>query len=211
MTSTIDSPKRKTELFLIDLFLVCRKCQSCKLGSQPARTSGVNIEYDPHVFSNKNYSKIFVVGQNPGMTEVVESEPFVGEAGALFDMELKANGISRLDFYITNAVKCYTLANERPTAESVSSCSFILHAELAAIKPALIVTLGEMAFKVFSTLEYSSSLGTICTSDRDLPSGPFKLFPIYHPSPKNLADSTRMVKFKTQIRKLAGIVKAARQ
>lgn len=211
MTPTIESPKRKIELFLIDLFTVCKNCKSCQLGSQPAKsTSGIAIEYDPHVFSNGNYSKIFVVGQNPGMTEVMENEPFVGEAGAMFDMELKANGISRLDFYITNAVKCYTQANSKPTADSISLCSYILHAELAAIKPVLIVTLGEVAFGVFSDRNYSESLGKISLSTKSVPGGPYRIYPVYHPSPKSLADLARMGKFKSQIKRLAAIVLAGK-
>lgn len=210
MTPMIEGPKRKIELFLLDLFTAFRKCKSCPLGSQPATTTGVVIEHDPHVFSNVNYSKIFIVGQNPGMTEVMENEPFVGESGAMFDMELKVNGISRLDFYITNAVKCFTQGNSKPTPNSISMCSYILHAELAAVKPVLIVTLGEVAFSVFSDQNYSDSLGKISLSTKSVPGGPYRIYPIYHPSPKSLADLTRMGKFKSQIKRLAAIVRAGK-
>jgi len=52
-------------------------------------------------------AKIMVVGQNPGVQEVIEGIPFVGPSGKFFDVAMeKVLGIRRCDMYVTNTVKC---------------------------------------------------------------------------------------------------------
>jgi len=171
--------------FLSTLSTACRLCQNCELGIKEAeRTIGeVIIARDPHVFSNMAYSSRFlVVGQNPGWEELEKGEPFVGAAGRNFNKALERNGMSRSDFYISNAVKCFTPNNTKPTRRQQEKCSTWLQIEINTIKPIFVITLGASAFDVLCPdLKYSSSLGTIVKSDEF----GVKIFPIYHPSPLN--------------------------
>lgn len=85
-----------------------KQCSMCHLGRQMCTEPRGNreITFDPHVFSNRKPSKWMVIGQNPGVNECLDNEPFVGEAGQFFNYHLEANGLERNDFYISNTVKC---------------------------------------------------------------------------------------------------------
>jgi len=200
--------------FLSALGTACHLCQNCELGIKEAErtvqcrskdgstTYGeVVIARDPHVFSNMAYSSRFiVVGQNPGWEELEKGEPFVGAAGRNFNNALKRNNMSRNDFYISNAVKCFSPNNTKPTIRQQKKCSTWLQMEINAIKPILVITLGASAFDVLCPdLKYSSSLGTIVKS---IEFG-IKVFPIYHPSPLNVEN---LPEFNHQIDRLCELI-----
>jgi uracil-DNA glycosylase len=93
-----------------------------------------------------------VVGEQPGNGEDTEGTPFVGPAGQLLDESLEAAGIDRSTLYVTNAVKHFKWKaagkrrlHQKPTAAESSACRPWLLAELAAIRPRLVVCLGATA------------------------------------------------------------------
>ena len=184
--------------------MATKQCSLCLLGRKACYEQ--NTLFDPHVFSNKNPSKFVVVGQNPGFNECIRGEPFVGEAGKFFDETIIANGLSRDDFYITNIVKCHSLANEKPKWEHINSCQHILRAELAILKPYMVITLGAVALSIFCP--------DVVLSDNNIMSKLIKseifnvfVFPIYHPSPRNMSSKDRKQKFISSINLLCKIVK----
>jgi uracil-DNA glycosylase len=97
-------------------------------------------------------AKAMLVGEQPGDREDLEGHPFVGPAGALLDRALGDAGISRDEVYITNVVKHFRFRargkrriHQRPDREHVEACRPWLDAELALVRPAVLVCLGAVA------------------------------------------------------------------
>ena len=79
-----------------------------------------------------------VVGINPGGREDAENRPFVGPSGALLKEALRQAGVRRA--YLTNAFKCVA----EPDMEYARACRDYLEEELREIRPAFILTLGNV-------------------------------------------------------------------
>jgi uracil-DNA glycosylase len=186
---------------LAHLSHTCSACVMCELGSQQVPDG--QVLRDPHLLSNLKVSRFFVLGQNPGINELRKSEPFIGEAGKNFDRELVKHGLTRDDFYIANTVRCHTPNNHKPSDKSVERCRPFLHMEINLLRPQLLITLGAVAFAAICPgLRYQDSLGVIVRSDiYDLP-----VFPVYHPSPLNLADAQRKQDYISQMAEMCGLV-----
>jgi DNA polymerase len=93
-----------------------------------------------------------LVGEQPGDREDREGRPFVGPAGALLDRALAEAGVDRDAVYVTNAVKHFRFEergtrriHQRPGAEHVRACRPWLEAELAVVRPEVLVCLGATA------------------------------------------------------------------
>jgi uracil-DNA glycosylase family 4 len=85
------------------------------------------------------------VGEAPGADEDMRGEPFVGKAGQLLTKMIEAMGYRREDVYICNVIKCRPPGNRNPEPAEVAACEPFLKAQLAAIRPRMIVTLGKFA------------------------------------------------------------------
>jgi len=105
--------------------------------------------------------RLALVGEAPGPDEVKRwnFKPFVGRAGFVLNIALKAAGISREMCYIGNVVRCLPYVPvkgtptdyqktrfRKPTQHEASFCSsrFLLP-ELRALKPTCVVALGATA------------------------------------------------------------------
>jgi uracil-DNA glycosylase len=95
---------------------------------------------------------IALVGEQPGDQEDKQGHPFVGPAGRILDRALDDSGISRAGVYLTNAVKHFKWTergkrriHQRPNATEIRACRFWLEAELAVVKPRVVVLLGAVA------------------------------------------------------------------
>jgi uracil-DNA glycosylase family protein len=95
---------------------------------------------------------IMFVGEQPGDAEDLAGRPFVGPAGQLLDAALDAAGIPRTAAYVTNAVKHFKFTrrgkrriHDKPTAYQVKACRPWLEAELAVVRPPILVLLGATA------------------------------------------------------------------
>ncbi len=120
-------------------------CRACELW-EPA-TQTVFGEGPPT-------ARVVLVGEQPGDQEDRTGEPFVGPAGRLLDRALADAGIDRGDAYITNAVKHFRFTpkgkrriHQTPGAEHLRACAPWLHAELAVLRPEVVVALGATAAK----------------------------------------------------------------
>lgn len=97
-------------------------------------------------------ARIVIVGEQPGDREDQEGHPFVGPAGKLLDRALADAGIERQDVYVTNAVKHFKFEergkrriHKKPSSAEIAACKPWLEAELASMRPRLIVCLGATA------------------------------------------------------------------
>lgn len=88
------------------------------------------------------------MGEGPGADEDRLGEPFVGRAGQLLtDIIQKGMGLKRSDVYIANVVKCRPPKNRTPLPDEVAACLPFLEAQIAAVSPEVIVTLGGTALE----------------------------------------------------------------
>jgi DNA polymerase len=93
-----------------------------------------------------------LVGEQPGDEEDIAGRPFVGPAGRLLRTLLEECGIDASSVYITNAVKHFSWEprgkrrlHKTPAQREIDACHAWLEAEIATIKPRVIVALGATA------------------------------------------------------------------
>ena len=88
---------------------------------------------------------VLFVGEGPGYEEDQQGRPFVGAAGQLLtDIIVKGMKLRREDVYICNIVKCRPPNNRNPEPDEVAACIGFVKQQIAAIKPKVIVTLGNV-------------------------------------------------------------------
>src|SRR6059058_664928 len=125
---------------LLALAQAAAACQACDLWERGTQT----------VFGEgPQNAELVIVGEQPGDMEDRQNRPFVGPAGRVLDQALEAVGIDRSRVYVTNAVKHFNWEargkrriHSKPDAREVQACIPWLHAELAVVKPRVIVCLG---------------------------------------------------------------------
>ncbi len=98
------------------------------------------------------HAEVMLVGEQPGDREDLAGRPFVGPAGRLLDEALAEAGIDRSHAYVTNAVKHFKWQgrgrrriHQKPTWSESVACRPWLEAELAAVRPRVVVALGATA------------------------------------------------------------------
>ncbi len=121
---------------------------------------------------------LVLVGEAPGREEDEKGFPFVGEAGRLLDRILFALQLSRQDVYICNVIKCRPPNNRDPQPDEIASCEQFLKAQLAIIRPRLIVTLGRFAAQTL--LQSKDPIGRLRGHWHEYQGIP--LMPTYHPA-----------------------------
>ncbi len=85
-----------------------------------------------------------LVGEAPGQQEDSEGRPFVGRSGSVLDEVLDEVGPGRDAVRIINSVRCRPPENRDPRTEELEACRGYLERELAAVDPAVVVTLGKV-------------------------------------------------------------------
>jgi uracil-DNA glycosylase len=90
-------------------------------------------------------AELMLIGEGPGAEEDRQGLPFVGRAGQLLDRMLAAIGLKTNAVYITNIVKCRPPGNRDPQAVEVAACRPFLEAQVRALGPKIICTLGKPA------------------------------------------------------------------
>jgi DNA polymerase len=167
-------PKRKS---LSAFRKAADDCQACDLWERGTQT----------VFGNgARQAEVLFVGEQPGNEEDLTGEPFVGPAGKLLDRALEKAGIDRQKAYVTNIVKHFKWEprgkrriHKRPNAKEIAACRPWLEAEIALVKPKVIVCLGATASQALlgSKFRVSRERGKFIESAL----GPFILATV-HPS-----------------------------
>ncbi len=90
---------------------------------------------------------VLLIGEAPGKDEDLSGRPFVGRAGRILERALEAAGMSRDSIFITNVVKCRPPGNRKPQSSEMEACRPYLLAEIGAVQPQVIVTLGSTALR----------------------------------------------------------------
>src|SRR5438477_1950511 len=118
----------------------CQACDLWKGGTQTVFGEG------------SSRAKVMFVGEQPGNDEDLQGKPFVGPAGKLLDKALVEAGIDRSEVYVTNAVKHFKWEpqgkrriHKKPNSREIAACRPWLDAELAILKPEVLVCLGATA------------------------------------------------------------------
>ena len=145
------------------------ECARCKLGA--TRTTLVFGVGNPS-------ADLLFVGEGPGADEDQQGEPFVGKAGQLLTKMIEAMGFARGDVYIANVVKCRPPGNRNPEPDEIEACEPFLKAQIAAVKPKVIVALGK--FAVATLLHDDSPIGKLRGLWRSYEG--VKLMPTFHPA-----------------------------
>ncbi len=119
---------------LTEQCLSCERCGLCK------------TRHHVVVGVGNTQAEVLFVGEGPGENEDLQGEPFVGRGGKLLDLALEAVGLSRKkNIYIANIVKCRPPQNRDPLPEEQEACIEWLRAQVALIRPKIIVCLGRVA------------------------------------------------------------------
>ena len=147
----------------------CMQCVGCPLHA--TRTNVVFGVGNPD-------SPILIVGEGPGEQEDLQGIPFVGASGQLLDKYFDAVGLPRNSVYIANILKCRPPKNRDPLPEEEDACINNLRAQLALIKPKIIVCLGRVAAKRLIKEDFRITQ----EHGKWFKKGSYDMCAVYHPS-----------------------------
>jgi uracil-DNA glycosylase family protein len=178
MPTTTDAaepgPSVRSLAALRDAEAACRRCALYQFATQVVPGEG------------PRRAPLMLVGEQPGDQEDMAGRPFVGPAGRILDRALEEAGISRRDFFVTNAVKHFKhemrgkrRLHKRPNTHEIERCHWWLERERAIVRPAAIVALGATAAR--SVLGHAVSVLKLRGRAQPLPDGAVAVVTI-HPS-----------------------------
>ena len=143
----------------------CKDCDLCQ-----GRTNSVPGEGNPD-------ADIMFIGEGPGFYEDQQGRPFVGASGKFLDDLLRSIGLDRTSVFIANVVKCRPPQNRDPQPDEIAACSKYLDAQIAAIAPKVVVTLGRHSMQRYFPGESVSRIhGQPRRKDNLI------VVPMYHPA-----------------------------
>ena len=133
-------PPRPTVKKLREAAAGCKACPLWQTGTQTVFGEG------------GARADVVFVGEQPGDREDLEGRPFVGPAGQLLDRALVEAEIDRSQVYVTNVVKHFKWKpqgkrriHQKPNWREIAACRPWLDAEVAVLKPRVLVCLGATA------------------------------------------------------------------
>src|SRR5437588_6645211 len=139
-SAAIYVPEKPTLPRLREAAAGCRACPLWETGTQTVFGEGAAK------------AKAMFVGEQPGDQEDRQGRPFVGPAGRVLDEALELAGIDRGSTYVTNAVKHFKWEargkrriHAKPSWSELAACRPWLDAELAVVRPRVLVCLGATA------------------------------------------------------------------
>src|SRR5258706_819069 len=107
-------------------------------------------------YGNPN-AKLMVVGESPGKTEDEQRIPLVGQTGKIHDEMMRLAGVERSETYITNVIKYMPPRDEFGNFNIyglnealIEECKEQLYKEVEAIKPNVILALGDLSLKTLT-------------------------------------------------------------
>ncbi len=124
------------------------------------------------------HAQVMFVGEQPGDREDQQGKPFVGPAGGILNKCLDAAGIDRTQVYVTNAVKHFKWEprgkrriHKKPNQLEITACRPWLDAEIAVVRPRVIVALGATAAQALLGRDFKVTQGRgdpIATKDGEV-------------------------------------------
>ena len=143
------------------------------------------------VISSAREPLAMLVGQAPGKTEVVDRRPFAGRAGRTLFRWFASIGIdeevARRRIYIAAITRCFPGSSPSgrgdrvPSPAQVANCSAWLDAEIAMIRPAVVIPVGRLAIERFLGGALLADLIGRAHRLRNQPGAPVAI-PLPHPS-----------------------------
>ncbi len=129
-------------------------------------------------------AELMFVGESPGPEEEAEGRCLAGADGELFDKMLLAMGLSRAQVFLTTALKCRpdvpvgSVRARQPSVQELGRCLPYLAAQIALVKPKVIVALGAGAMRgLFGATQTASVLRSRWHDLQGVP-----VMPTFHPS-----------------------------
>lgn len=152
-----------------------------------ACTQCVDAGYLPSAFpivAGKTSDRVMIIGQAPGAVELTTGLPFSGRAGAELRRWLAEAGIDEEHLpYRTSITKCFPgkapsgAGDRRPSPPEIALCAPWLEAELALVRPRVVLLVGALAIERFwGRVPLSDVVGKSRVDDERI------LIPLPHPS-----------------------------
>jgi uracil-DNA glycosylase family protein len=196
-------PERPSLKKLREAAAGCKACPLWKTGTQTVFGEG------------SAHADVVFVGEQPGDREDLEGRPFVGPAGKLLDQALEEAGIERSQVYVTNVVKHFKWnpqgkrrIHQKPNLREIAACRPWLDAEVAVLKPRVLVCLGATAAQALLGRDFrvSRQRGELVES----PLAP-KTIATVHPSSILRAEDRELQfgEFVRDLEKVAELIRAA--
>jgi len=164
----------------------CRACTRCV-------RDGIIPEAAP-VFSGEWGASFYLVGQAPGPTERESRRPFSGRAGRELDRwMLRAGFESAEEFrrftYIAALMRCFPGrrpgggGDVPPPPAGIANCAEWMEAELAMLRPKVVILVGQMAITRFlGAGRLEERVGRVWTKASPLGGEELSYVPLPHPS-----------------------------
>lgn len=118
--------------------------------------------HKPVIVGEAVFSKVFLVGQAPGVKEPLLQRPFAWTAGkTLFRWFQEGVGISEADFrrlvYVAAVCRCYPGKHPKggdrvPDSTEIENCSGWMEDEFRLLKPELVIPVGKLAIQQCMTV-----------------------------------------------------------
>jgi uracil-DNA glycosylase family 4 len=162
------------------LYEEVRACRKCALAE------GRNLAVPGE---GPDQADVMFIGEAPGYHENRLGRPFVGAAGKFLEGLLASIELQRTDVYICNVIKCRPPKNRDPLPHEIEACRPFLDAQIEAVGPRLIVTLGRHSMaRWFPKASISRIHGQPARFDEMV------VLPFYHP-----AAALHQPKYRTEI------------
>lgn len=146
-------------------------CTQCELHAARTKTVPGQGHFRPD---------ILFVGEGPGADEDLKGVAFIGRAGQLLTRLILRMGYQREDVFIANVVKCRPPNNRKPLPDEMKACLPYLQAQIAVLKPKVIVTLGATALE--GLIHAQSKIAITRMRGQWLSYENIPLMPTFHPS-----------------------------
>lgn len=112
------------------------KCQQCDLSA--GRT---NVAF----FRGNPDAKLGIVGEAPGLSDVVSPDPFIGGAGEMLDLLCDRAGVEPWDTLVLNLVACRPPGDRKPNAVEIEVCRTRFASTIVGFRPRALLLLGARA------------------------------------------------------------------
>lgn len=146
-------------------------CNKCKLDQK-------NTKFKPYI--GNNYNGLVIVASNPSKMDDIKKTALTNEEATIVRSSFLKNKIN----LIHHSAICYSLScySHKPTETNFKCCRNTLAENLKELKPKVIITLGEMAFK--SVMNIKNKIGATKVRNRIVPNYEFNclVFPIFDPN-----------------------------
>lgn len=139
--------------------------------------------------SGKGRRKVLLLAQSPGPEEDKKGRQFVGSSGKLLESLLASINVDmRKDCWLTNALICYPGSDDgliEPTTEQLEWCRPNFLETMRALKPNVVIAMGQYAVEIAVMQEWTSSINGIGRwAGYQIPSRKLNAWicPLHHPA-----------------------------